>query len=268
MNQFSRRAPAACLASLASCLFAANVAQAAPNFQMPFACNDVWVANTWDGHSPANSVDMNRPANSGSTAGSTVVASAAGEVVTSVYSTNTGYGNYVVIDHGGGWKTLHAHLQSRAVSVGDRVSQGQKIGLVGNTSAKYDLAPHLHYEQIYNGVVQKAAWNGVALRYFEKRNYTSKNSCGGSGGGYSGTIKTSGTALNVRSGPGTGYSVIGSLANGTVVNIRCQKTGESISGTFGTSNLWNNVGPSGSDQYVPDSYVLTGASGQIAPTCP
>ncbi|MET4729260.1 hypothetical protein ABIE09_003073 [Lysobacter enzymogenes] len=151
MNHRSRRALA--LASLAAGVLAAGAAQAAPDFQMPFACNNVWVANTWDGHSPANSVDMNRPAGGGATAGATVVASAAGTVQTSMYSTTTGYGHYVVIDHGGGWKTLHAHLQSRAVAAGDKVKQGQKIGLVGNSSAKYDLAPHLHYEQIYNGAV-------------------------------------------------------------------------------------------------------------------
>jgi hypothetical protein len=264
MKHFPRRALA--LASLASCLLAANAAQAAPNFQMPFACNDVWVANTWDGHKPANSVDMNRPSGGGSTAGSTVVASAAGKVVTSVYSTNTGYGHYIVIDHGGGWKTLHAHLQSRAVSVGDQVRQGQKIGLVGSSSAIYNLAPHLHYEQIYNGATQKAVWNGVALRYFEKRNYTSKNTCG-SGGGVTGTVKTSGTALNVRSGPGTSYSVVGTQANGSTVTIRCQKTGESISGTYGTSNIWNNIGASGSNKYIPDAYTHTGSDGRVAPDC-
>ncbi|ALN93188.1 M23 family metallopeptidase [Lysobacter gummosus] len=265
MNHLPRRAFA--LASLASCLLAANAAQAAPNFQMPFACNDVWVANTWDGHKPGNSVDMNRPAgDSRSTAGSTVVASAAGTVVTSTYSNNTGYGNYIVIDHGGGWKTLHAHLQSRAVSAGASVRQGQKIGAVGNTSALYNLAPHLHYEQIYNGAVQKATWNGVALRYFEKKNYKSQNSCG-SGGGVTGTVKTAGLALNVRSGPGTNYSIVDSVANGSTVSIRCQKTGESISGTYGTSNIWNNIGASGSNKYIPDAYTHTGSDGRVAPDC-
>jgi len=265
MNHRSRRALA--LASLAAGVLAAGAAQAAPDFQMPFACNNVWVANTWDGHSPANSVDMNRPAGGGATAGATVVASAAGTVQTSMYSTTTGYGHYVVIDHGGGWKTLHAHLQSRAVAAGDKVKQGQKIGLVGNSSAKYDLAPHLHYEQIYNGAVQKAKWNGVALRYFEKKNYTSKNSCGASPGGAPGTVGTSGSPLNVRSGPGTGYGVVGTLANGAAVTIRCQKTGETISGTYGTSSIWNNVGAAGTNKYIPDAYTQTGSDGRVAPDC-
>ncbi|ALN87697.1 peptidase M23 family protein [Lysobacter capsici] len=265
MTHPSRRALA--LASFAVLGLAATGAQAAPNFQMPFACGDTWVANTWSGHSPANSVDMNRPAGGGSTAGSTVVASAAGEVTVSTYSTTTGYGNYVVIDHGGGWKTLHAHLQSRAVSVGAKVKQGQKIGLVGNTSAKYELAPHLHYEQVYNGSVQKAKWDGVALRYFEKKNYKSKNSCATSSGGATGVVGTSGAALNVRSGAGTNYSVVDTVANGSSVNIRCQKTGESISGTYGTSALWNNIGASGSNRYIPDAYTKTGPDGRVAPDC-
>ena len=193
-----------------------------------------------------------------------MVASAAGTVQTSMYSTTTGYGHYVVIDHGGGWKTLHAHLQSRAVAAGDKVKQGQKIGLVGNSSAKYDLAPHLHYEQIYNGAVQKAKWNGVALRYFEKKNYTSKNSCGASSGGAPGTVGTSGSALNVRSGPGTSYSVVDSLANGAKVTIQCQTTGTSVTGTYGTSNIWNRIG---SGRFIPDAYTYTGSDGRVAPDC-
>lgn len=266
MNPPLRRALA--LASFALCSVTATAAQAAPNFQMPFACNDVWVANTWDGHKPANSVDMNRPAgDSRTTAGSTVVASAAGTVLTSTYSNNTGYGNYVVIDHGGGWKTLHAHLQSRAVSAGATVKQGQKIGAVGNTSALYNLAPHLHYEQIYNGATQKAKWNGVALKYFEKKNYKSNNSCGGSGGGVIGTVKTAGSALNVRSGAGTNYSIVDTVANGATVSIRCQKSGESISGTYGTSSIWNNIGAAGSNKYIPDAYTHTGSDGRVAPDC-
>ena len=55
-----------------------------------------------------------------------------------------GYGNYVVIDHGGGLKTLYAHMSVVKVSPGDTVSQGTVIGVTGNTGAS--TGPHLHYE--------------------------------------------------------------------------------------------------------------------------
>ena len=55
-----------------------------------------------------------------------------------------GYGNYVVIDHGGGLTTLYAHMSVVKVSPGDTGSQGTVIGVTGNTGAS--TGPHLHYE--------------------------------------------------------------------------------------------------------------------------
>lgn len=60
------------------------------------------------------------------------------------------YGNYVIIDHENGYQTLYAHLQKPApVTKGQRVAQGTKIGLVGNTG--YSTGPHLHFTVYKNG---------------------------------------------------------------------------------------------------------------------
>jgi hypothetical protein len=248
------------LLSIALIGLGATAVHAAPKFQMPFPCNQVWTGSTYSYHNPVNAVDLNRT----NDFGDTVVASYGGTVTTSAYSTTTGYGNYIIIDHGSGWQTLYAHLNSRSVSRGSRVSRGQKIGTVGRTSAKYNLSPHLHYEQRYGGSVKRIAWNGSTIPYYAKRSYTSKN-CGSGGGAATGTVNTtSGVSLNVRSGPSTSYSIVGSRADGARVTIYCQKNGQSITGTYGTSKLWNRIG---SGQYIPDAYTYTGSDGRVAPDC-
>jgi len=72
----------------------------------------------------------------------TVVATKAGIVITSAYSSS--YGNYVVISHGRGNTTLYAHMSSRSVKEGDTVTQGQALGVTGCTGISN--GPHLHYE--------------------------------------------------------------------------------------------------------------------------
>ena len=55
-----------------------------------------------------------------------------------------GWGNLIVIDHGSGYETWYAHLKDFSVQNGQQVSKGQTIGHVGNTG--YSTGPHLHFE--------------------------------------------------------------------------------------------------------------------------
>jgi murein DD-endopeptidase MepM/ murein hydrolase activator NlpD len=232
-------------------------AAAAPRFQLPFPCGQVWSGQTRANHSPPYAVDLNR-ANDVNDA---VVAAAAGTVSTVRNLGNRSYGKYVVVSHGSGWTTYYAHLNSFAVKAGDRVKAGQRIGLVGSTGGS--TGPHLHFEERHNGSVQKVVLNGTQALYWGTRSYTSHNACSPSSG-HSGRINTAGQPLTVRSGPGTGHRAVGTVADGTSVTISCQATGTSVTGTYGTSRIWDRIG---SGRYVADAYVYTGSDGRVAPAC-
>lgn len=80
-----------------------------------------------------------------------VYAPAAGKVILASYV--SGYGNYIMIDHGNGYYTAFGHLSAYKVSTGTVVSQGQQIAVSGNTGVS--TGPHLHYE-VYKGGRVKA----------------------------------------------------------------------------------------------------------------
>jgi uncharacterized protein YraI len=231
---------------------------AATSFQVPFPCGQVWAGQTRTAHSPTNSVDFNRANDDGDT----VVASASGTVSRVANEGNTSYGRWVEISHGSGFTTRYAHLSVQSVSVGQTVSRGQRIGSVGTTGGS--TGPHLHYEQRLNGAAVRAKFNGTTALYFGTRNYTSQNSCG-SGADIVGRVNTAGAPLTVRSGASSNTTAVGTVSDGATVRISCQKRGESITGTFGTSTLWDKIGDG---RFISDAYVSTGSDGQVAPTCP
>lgn len=98
-------------------------------------------------YSPHEGIDLGAPY------GSDIWAADGGTVI--FVGLQSGYGNTVIIDHGGGISTLYAHMSSFAVSRGDVVSQGQKIGEVGGIpgtpGAGSSTGAHLHFGVYING---------------------------------------------------------------------------------------------------------------------
>lgn len=79
--------------------------------------------------------------------GTTVKAAAAGTIISAGWY--GGYGNYILIDHGGGMATGYGHLSQIFVAAGQQVSKDQAIGAVGSTGAS--TGPHLHFEVRLSG---------------------------------------------------------------------------------------------------------------------
>lgn len=79
--------------------------------------------------------------------GDPYTAAASGKVIAAGWS--GGYGNMLTLDHGNGVVTRYAHSSKLLVSVGQQVSKGQTIGLVGSTGRS--TGPHLHFEVLVNG---------------------------------------------------------------------------------------------------------------------
>ncbi len=74
--------------------------------------------------------------------GSDILAAESGTVIFS--GRNSGYGNYIIVDHGGGVSTLYAHASRLLFSEGAKVTRGQAIAKVGSTGIS--TGPHLHFE--------------------------------------------------------------------------------------------------------------------------
>jgi murein DD-endopeptidase MepM/ murein hydrolase activator NlpD len=79
--------------------------------------------------------------------GTPVTSAGFGRVVISSY--DSGWGNFVVVEHRFGLRTLYAHLSSIHVSRGEAVSAGQRLGRVGSTGRAF--GPHLHFELLLRG---------------------------------------------------------------------------------------------------------------------
>jgi murein DD-endopeptidase MepM/ murein hydrolase activator NlpD len=237
---------AAILLGAATLVAVPTQAQAAPNFKAPFPCGQRW---TYSHHSTEvrRALDFIR-SDGGTTGGTPVLASAGGTAYR--FSQPSGAGNYIAIEHGGGWKTYYFHLSAYSVANGAAVSQGQQIGVTGTTGAS--SGPHIHYEQLLNGVGQNIVINGSGLAYpgsYGSYHLTSDNGCGGPGKPF----MTYGSGVNVRSTPRLNGSVVATLGGPTSVRVLCQVQGDTVTAEGYTNNWWAKLNsPAG---YMTNIYI-------------
>ncbi|WP_086727453.1 M23 family metallopeptidase [Streptomyces carpinensis] len=248
------RSPRIALLSLVAIVagfLTASPAQAAPLFKAPFPCGQTWTYSHHDGEVRL-ALDFVR-SDGGQTNGAPVLASASGTAHR--YSQPSGAGNYIAIDHGGGWTTYYFHLSAYSVPDGASVVQGQEIGLTGSTGNS--TGPHIHYEQLLNGVGQNIVINGTSLApypsQYNVKNLTSDNACG-SGTPTKYWVDTFANAP-VYASP-TSTTQTGTLNAGTNY-VYCKVWGRQI-GDATTYNHWwlktdPDIGPA--NQYVSAYYL-------------
>jgi hypothetical protein len=146
----------------------------------------------------------------------------------------------------------------------------------------YDMNSILHYNSREFGsqYLHFTDWNNNEIQGYRGRTTLSagdvsswKSLYPGSGGGTTGTTGTTACTggycgpYNLRAGPGTGYSVTGTVNGGVSVTIVCQSYGTSHTGPWGTTSLWNKLGGTHAGKWISDAFVYTGTAGMVAPAC-
>jgi murein DD-endopeptidase MepM/ murein hydrolase activator NlpD len=116
--------------------------------------------STWRGR-PHMGIDIGAPS------GSRVGAADGGRVDKVGWDAN-GWGNYVIVDHGNGYGTLYAHLNSVSVRQGQGVGKNDQVGLVGSTGGS--TGPHLHLELI-EGYKSGDIYSGYSVNPRKKINF-------------------------------------------------------------------------------------------------
>lgn len=130
-----------------------------PVLKVPFPCGETWRGNVYEGHRPANAMDMNQ--GSGDFDKGRIVKASGAGTITTINRWETSYGNHVIVSHGNGWSTLYAHLEDGSIGhlwVGQSVTASTTIGKVGRSGLSSTQSAHLHYEQRLSG-------NDVQIRF-------------------------------------------------------------------------------------------------------
>jgi hypothetical protein len=117
---------------------------------------------------------------------------------------------------------------------------------------------------VSNTIYRFHTFSGLAKSVVKSKFAQSSSGTTNGGSGASARVNTSGAPLTIRASASTSSTALGSISDGTYVTIKCQKYGQKVTGTYGTSTLWDKIGTG----FVADAYVATGSDGRVAPLCP
>lgn len=240
---------------------------------LPYAVGQTWGmpggAHGWGGAAPPwSSLDL--------AGGDQVVRAARGGTA---YTMCTGW---VRVIHDRGYATDYYHLWDNVNVDGSAVSQGSFLGNTGTdvTCGGSALGRHVHfalrqnsaYVDIANHNVGRwvpqnggAAYQGSAL-HGSTRVYAGGSLYNYGALGFTQAVMDTngGGVVNKRTGPGTGYALAGTVADGATVTISCSGNGTSHTGRWGTTSLWNRLTDG---TWVSDAFMWTGVAGAVNGYC-
>lgn len=184
--------------------------------------------------------------------------------------------------HDRGYATDYYHLWNNINVNGAAVSQGTYLGDTGTdvTCGGSANGRHVHFglrqNNAYVGVAGHniggwvpvnggSAYGGYALHGSTVANVGGSLHNYGALGFTQGIIDSNGGgAVNKRSGPGTGYGIVGSVADGATVTVSCSANGTTHSGRYGATSLWNRLTDG---TWVTDAFMWTGVNGPVNGYC-
>lgn len=183
--------------------------------------------------------------------------------------------------HDRGYATDYYHLWNNINVNGSAVSAGTRLGDTGTdvTCGGSASGRHVHFalrqNNAYIGIgghniggwvpMAGAAYGGYALHGSTIRYPGGSLYNYGALGFNQGIIDSNGGgSVNKRSGPGTGYALVGTVADGTHVTVSCSSNGTTHTGRWGTTSLWNRLSDG---TWVTDAFMWTGLSGPINGWC-
>jgi LasA protease len=189
---------------------------------------------------------------------------------------------WIRVIHDRGYATDYYHLWSNINVNGAGVGEGAYLGYTGTdvTCGGSASGRHVHFalrqNNAYVGIMYHIIgkwipWNGSSAYGGYALHGSAQVNVGGALYNYGvlgftqGIIDTNGGGtVNKRSGPGTGYAIVGSVADGTTVSVACSANGTTHSGRWGTTSLWNRLTDG---TWVTDAYMATGINGPLNGWC-
>jgi LasA protease len=184
--------------------------------------------------------------------------------------------------HDRGYATDYYHLWNNISVNGAAVAEGTRLGDTGTdvTCGGSASGRHVHFALRQNNVYVGIAYhiigkwipfNGASAYGGYQLHGSTRVNVGGALYNYGvlgftqGIIDTNGGGtVNKRSGPGTGYAIVGSVADGTTVSVACSANGTTHSGRWGTTSLWNKLTDG---TWVTDAFMATGINGPVNGYC-
>lgn len=188
---------------------------------------------------------------------------------------------WVRVIHDRGYATDHYHLWDNINVNGAWVNAGAYLGYTGTDvtcggaasgrHVHFGLRQHGDYVSLPGHNLGKwvfyggAAYQGYVLHGSHRVNVGGVLYNHGALGLNQGVVDANGGgALNKRTGPGSGYALAGSVADGATVTVSCSRNGTSHTGRYGTTALWNRLTDG---TWVSDAYLWTGVNGPINGWC-